>query len=412
MQRVYTTSCPSRFCGQALDTKTCRDRTSSWCQDFLSSWQTWNRNTDSLYIWRQHQCLGGRVPRPVPQRGWVNRLPKHLKKPDMERSKRSTSMQFIWWPHSYSWKKVRRHHCKWVQPQIRFGISVFQKLLENWYVMNTAVTEKQMVQFIGDWYVRNWNLLLRGKDETPSPAEKDWINHIWKGWQQDTISVLSEFLRHFSVSLSCSKTHWERYGRTRIDGSCSCTFQLETVLSSPSMFILSWRLDSLLGEQKAEKDDRLSSSLPLDPRWNEIEETIQGGMSKRRKAHNKTECKRAQDAVHWIHLARAQEKGITFWQTKSHAIIAHKTVLPDCIERVISQKGETTLYQQQQQQQHGHLGSCGKLQRERHAKEVAGNCKDNTVVREKGSFKSIFEWMECHKTSYTRSRSGWPKYRH
>ena len=36
---------------------------------------------------------------------------------------------------------------------------------------------------------------------------------------------------------------------------------------------------------------------------------------------------------------------LTFWQTKSHAIIAHKTVPPDCIEGVISQKVETSLYQ-------------------------------------------------------------------
>ena len=48
MQRVYITSCSSGFCGQALDTKIYRDRTSSSSQDCVSSWQTWNRNSDSL----------------------------------------------------------------------------------------------------------------------------------------------------------------------------------------------------------------------------------------------------------------------------------------------------------------------------------------------------------------------------
>ena len=83
----------------------------------------------------------------------------------------------------------------------------------------------------------------------------------------------------------------------------------------------------------------------------------------------------------WIHLARAQEQCITFWQAKSRAIIAHKTVPPESVERVITEKGETTLYQrlstpcpapkiilksawnQQQQQQQGDLGSFGKLRR-------------------------------------------------
>ena len=55
--------------------------------------------------------------------------------------------------------------------------------------------------------------------------------------------------------------------------------------------------------------------------------------------------KHSQNAVYWIHLGRAQEKGIAFWQTKSHAIITNSTVPPDCIERVISQRGEMTIYQ-------------------------------------------------------------------
>ena len=55
--------------------------------------------------------------------------------------------------------------------------------------------------------------------------------------------------------------------------------------------------------------------------------------------------KHSQDAVYWTHLGRAQEKGMAFWQTKSHANIACSIVLPDCIERVISQHGEMTIYQ-------------------------------------------------------------------
>ena len=33
--------------------------------------------------------------------------------------------------------------------------------------------------------------------------------------------------------------------------------------------------------------------------------------------------------MYWIHLSRAQEKGLQFWQTRSHAIIVHDSVPAD-----------------------------------------------------------------------------------
>ena len=72
-----------------------------------------------------------------------------------------------------------------VQPQIS------QNLLDNWYVMKIAVTEKQMEQFIGDWHVRSWNLRSWSKKEILSLIE---IGSYLEGKQQDTISVLPEFL--------------------------------------------------------------------------------------------------------------------------------------------------------------------------------------------------------------------------
>ena len=131
MQRVYITSCSSRFCDQALDTKNYRDPSSSWSQDFLSSWQTWNRNSHFLYIWRQHQCFGGHMRRLEPACGWVtiqgsktfsrkpwrSRLWKYARNSCITTDYSiENSMQFIWWPHSYTWKKVGRHYWQWVQP--------------------------------------------------------------------------------------------------------------------------------------------------------------------------------------------------------------------------------------------------------------------------------------------------------
>ena len=43
-------------------------------------------------------------------------------------------------------------------------------------------------------------------------------------------------------------------------------------------------------------------------------------------------------------FARAQEKGLQFGQTRSHAIIVHDSVLADCNEKVVSQGGYKTLH--------------------------------------------------------------------
>ena len=46
-----------------------------------------------------------------------------------------------------------------------------------------------------------------------------------------------------------------------------------------------------------------------------------------------------------VSFARAQDKRPQFWQTRSHAIIAHSSVPADCIHKVISQKGERILFE-------------------------------------------------------------------
>ena len=44
-------------------------------------------------------------------------------------------------------------------------------------------------------------------------------------------------------------------------------------------------------------------------------------------------------------FSRAQDKGLRFWQTRSHAVIVYSPVPADCIYKVISQKGERTLFE-------------------------------------------------------------------
>ena len=84
---------------------------------------------------------------------------------------------------------------------------------------------------------------------------------------------------------------------------------------------------------------------PLNPWSTDDEEEYCGDLTKPRKVRHKTWWKHSLKAASWIPLGRAQEKGIAFWQTTSHAIITNSTVPLDCVERVISQRGEMTVCQ-------------------------------------------------------------------
>ena len=113
------------------------------------------------------------------------------------------------------------------------------------------------------------------------------------------------------------------------------------------------------------------------------EEESNNDLSRARKVYHNSEWKPHQDAVYWIHLAKAQEKGLHFfWLARSHAIIHYDSVPTDCIEKEVHQGGDNTsnqrlstprpapktvlkdvweLRQQQQQQQQNTLLSTGKL---------------------------------------------------
>ena len=52
-----------------------------------------------------------------------------------------------------------------------------------------------------------------------------------------------------------------------------------------------------------------------------------------------------QNAVHWVNLRMAQQKGLTFYQTLSNAIILHDSVPADYIEKVVNMNSTEVLYE-------------------------------------------------------------------
>ena len=147
--------------------------------------------------------------------------------------------------------------------------------------------------------------------------------------------------------------------------------------------------------------------------------------------------KTRQDAVYWINLARAQDKGdyLQFWQTRSHARIVCSSVPADCIYKAISQKGERILFerlstsrpapkivlksawqsqQQQQQQQDTLLRAPGNWCKKRNKVHLTDNLElpcvgnlmrstESPVEKEESEFKVDFriEGIRCDPGRWT-----------
>ena len=109
-------------------------------------------------------------------------------------------------------------------PNMIWGI-MSSNVLDNWYVMKNRRHREADGAF-------RWRLIIRQKLKFTFLKQGGDQSYL-EGKQLDTISVLPEFLRHFVVHSNFSRTHWRRFDRSRVDGSCRHTFQVETILISP-----------------------------------------------------------------------------------------------------------------------------------------------------------------------------------
>ena len=56
--------------------------------------------------------------------------------------------------------------------------------------------------------------------------------------------------------------------------------------------------------------------------------------------NTKSKWKMTQDVMYWINSRKAEDKGLTFWQTRSRAFILYDSVPADCIEKLVSTKSD------------------------------------------------------------------------
>ena len=68
-------------------------------------------------------------------------------------------------------------------------------------------------------------------------------------------------------------------------------------------------------------------------------------LTKPRIAPSKNTWKLHQNTVYWCNLKLAQERGLQFYQTRSHAIVLDDTPPAVCIEKVVCMKTKDELYQ-------------------------------------------------------------------
>ena len=68
-------------------------------------------------------------------------------------------------------------------------------------------------------------------------------------------------------------------------------------------------------------------------------------LTKPRIAPYKNTWKRPQNTVFWCNLKLAQEKGLQFYQTWSHAVVLYNTLPAACIGKAVCMKTQDELYQ-------------------------------------------------------------------
>ena len=99
----------------------------------------------------------------------------------------------------------------------------------------------------------------------------------------------------------------------------------------------------IVGGKDTKEERKRVFSTPLEPFEDETFEEFANDSPRSRKVHFYSKYKPHQHVVYWTHQVREQEKGLEFWQTRSHVIILYDSA--DCIEKVVSLQGEKTLNQ-------------------------------------------------------------------
>ena len=118
--------------------------------------------------------------------------------------------------------------------------------------------------------------------------------------------IAPELMGHVAIPL-----RWKEFLFHR-----GCSFNLKSILEA----------GRIAGGKDRKEGRQTVFFTPVDHSRDKAEDDFNNDSSRPRKVHFNCKWKPHQDAVYWIHLARAQEKGLQFWQTRSRGMIVHDSV--------------------------------------------------------------------------------------
>ena len=155
-------------------------------------------------------------------------------------------------------------------------------------------------------------------------SDSDWLQHIYKGSNKTRFQHCknSQDVRLYSRAV---QGHiGGNVIAPELMGHVAVPFRWKEFLFHGGC---SSRSGLMAGGRESEEGRQAVFFTPLNPFGSNPDEEEPSNDSLRpRKEHYHSKWKPHQDAVYWINLARAQGKGLQFWQTRSHAIIIHDSV--------------------------------------------------------------------------------------
>ena len=245
---------------------------------------------------------------------------------------------------TYWRKEVEWHSCLQTLQRKYFEAEVSKLVMRYWYVVVIKTKEKQMALFIGVLWVQNCGRHFR------RPEGKNSRSQIgFNTFNKEATTRGSRIARIPQMSY-CT---FVLFTDTLVGDLISLELMGHVAIPHKWKEFLFHRGCSTMCNQSLGQDSSLEDENAKEDRPSSSHLSTHSEQSRRRrnqrwplqaeKSYSVTR-KIRQDAVYWINLARAQDKGLQFWQTRSHVIVVSSSVLADCIYKLISQKGERTIW--------------------------------------------------------------------
>ena len=154
-------------------------------------------------------------------------------------------------------------------------------------------------------------------------SDSHWLQHIHKGSNKTKLQYCKKSQDRANHRHTGNVIALELMGHVAIPSNWkeSCFIEDALIMSLQSLN----QDSSIAGGRESEEGRQTVFFPPFNTLGNNPdEEEPSDDLSKPRTVHYHSKRNNTQDAVYWISLARAQEKGLQFWQTRSRAALCRQ----------------------------------------------------------------------------------------